>query len=130
MNDNVRGASAMAEWPASPGRRLRTSRIWTRSRRFCGGAIRPHRAGALLHDPAAGAHEGTSTWRMGSRFPLAVDGTALQLRRTALRELHRDTPRLRRRHLQHKLLVAYIVSDEGYALPVACEFIENPARSM
>ncbi len=29
----------------------------------------------------------------------------------------------------HKLLVAFIVSPDGYALPVACEFIENPGES-
>jgi hypothetical protein len=28
----------------------------------------------------------------------------------------------------HKLLVAFIVSADGYALPVACEFIENPGE--
>jgi len=29
----------------------------------------------------------------------------------------------------HKLLVAFIISSDGYALPVACEFIENPGES-
>lgn len=67
-------------------------------------------------------------WRAGGRFQLAVDGTGLY----AFAERHCENC-IETRHASgvvtysHKLLVAYIVSDEGYALPIACEFIENPS---
>jgi len=66
-------------------------------------------------------------WRAGGRFPLAVDGTGLY----SFAERHCENC-IETRHASgavsysHKLLVAYIVSGEGYALPVAFEFIENP----
>lgn len=66
-------------------------------------------------------------WRIAGRFLLAVDGTGLYS--------------FGRRHCQHcietrhesgvvtyshKVLVAFIVSESGYALPIAFEFIQNP----
>ena len=66
-------------------------------------------------------------WRVGGRFPLAVDGTGL----CSFAERHCENC-IETRHASgavtysHKLLVAYIVNGEGYALPVACESIENP----
>ena len=69
-------------------------------------------------------------WRSGGRFLLALDGTGLW----AFRERH--CPHcVRTQHASgavsygHRLLVAFIVSPDGYALPVACEFIENPGES-
>jgi len=69
-------------------------------------------------------------WRSGGRFLLAVDGTGLW----SFRERH--CPHcVRTEHApgavtySHKLLVAFIVSADGYALPVACEFIENPGEA-
>ena len=66
-------------------------------------------------------------WRVGGRFLLAVDGTGLY----SFSERH-CVHCIETRHesgvitYSHKVLVAFIVSDDGYALPVACEFIENP----
>ena len=69
-------------------------------------------------------------WRSGGRFLLAVDGTGLW----SFRERH--CPHcVRTQHASgavtysHKLLVAFVVSADGYALPVACEFIENPGEA-
>jgi hypothetical protein len=66
-------------------------------------------------------------WRVGGRFLLAVDGTGLY----AFSQRH--CPHcIETRHdagtvtYSHKVLVAFIVSENGYALPIACEFIENP----
>jgi len=66
-------------------------------------------------------------WRVGGRFLLAIDGTGLY----SFRERH-CAQCIETRHesgvitYSHKLLVAFIVSDSGYALPIGCEFIENP----
>lgn len=66
-------------------------------------------------------------WRVAGRFLLAIDGTGLY----SFRERH-CAQCIETRHesgavtYSHKLLVAFIVSDSGYALPIACEFIENP----
>lgn len=66
-------------------------------------------------------------WRTGGRFPLAVDGTGLY----SFAERHCENC-IETRHASgsvtysHKLLVAYIVNGEGFALPIAFEFIENP----
>lgn len=69
-------------------------------------------------------------WRSGGRFLLAVDGTGLW----SFRERH--CPHcVKTEHASgavtysHKLLVAFIISADGYALPVACEFIENPGEA-
>ena len=66
-------------------------------------------------------------WRVGGRFLLAIDGTGLY-------SFHRRhcAHCIETQHssgavtYSHKLLVAFIVSADGYALPVACDFIENP----
>ena len=66
-------------------------------------------------------------WRVGGRFLLAIDGTGLY----SFRRRH-CAHCIETRHdsgvvtYSHKVLVAFIVSDNGYALPIACEFIENP----
>lgn len=66
-------------------------------------------------------------WRIGGRFLLAVDGTGLY----SFREHHCEHC-IKTEHesgvvtYSHKVLVAFIVSANGYALPIACEFIENP----
>lgn len=63
------------------------------------------------------------------RFLLAIDGTGLY----SFTKRHCDNC-IETRHASgavtysHKLLVAYIVNDEGYALPIAFEFIENPGK--
>ena len=66
-------------------------------------------------------------WRVGGRFLLAIDGTGLYSFR------HRHCEHCIETHHQsgsvtysHNVLVAFLVSENGYALPVACEFIENP----
>lgn len=65
-------------------------------------------------------------WRVGGRFLLAIDGTGMH----SFSEPHCEEC-LRTEHssgtvtYSHKLLVAFLVSQEGFALPVACEFIEN-----
>lgn len=67
------------------------------------------------------------SWRIGGRFPLAIDGTGLY----SFRQKHCEHC-IETRHqsgqitYSHKLSVAFIVSPDGYALPIACEFIENP----
>jgi hypothetical protein len=65
-------------------------------------------------------------WRVGGQFLLAVDGTGLYS------FTHRHCEHCIETHhasgavtFSHKLLVAFIVNAEGYALPIACEFIEN-----
>jgi hypothetical protein len=66
-------------------------------------------------------------WRVDGRFPLAIDGTGLY----SFRNRHCDNC-IETQHssgtltYSHKVLVAFIVSSDGYALPIACEFIENP----
>lgn len=68
-------------------------------------------------------------WRLGGRFLLAVDGTGLYSFRErhceACLETHHDSGVVT---YSHKILVAFIVSSDGYALPVACNFIENPGQ--
>ena len=65
-------------------------------------------------------------WRVGGRFLLAVDGTGMH----SFSEPH-CLECLKTEHANgtvtysHKLLVAFLVSQEGFALPVACAFIEN-----
>ena len=65
-------------------------------------------------------------WRVGGRFLLAVDGTGMH----TFREPHCEEC-LKAEHsdgtvtYSHKLLVAFLVSQDGFALPVACQFIEN-----
>jgi hypothetical protein len=67
-------------------------------------------------------------WRVGGRFLLAIDGTGLYA------FARRHCPQcIETRHesgavtYSHQVLVAFIVSENGYALPVACEFVENQA---
>ena len=68
-------------------------------------------------------------WRVNGRFLLALDGTGVYSFHSRHCEHCIET-----RHesgavtFSHKLLVAFIVNAEGYALPVACEFIENPGK--
>ena len=68
-------------------------------------------------------------WRVGGRFLLAIDGTGLY----SFHERH-CAHCIETVHASgavtysHKVLVAFIVSGDGYALPIACEFIENPGR--
>ncbi len=66
-------------------------------------------------------------WRVNGRFLLAVDGTGLY----TFRERHCPHCCVTEHAsgvvtYSHKILVAFIVSADGYALPIACEFIENP----
>jgi hypothetical protein len=66
-------------------------------------------------------------WRVDGRFLLAIDGTGLysfSQRHCAhcIRTQHKSGAVT----YSHKVLVAFIVSHDGYALPIACEFIENP----
>lgn len=69
-------------------------------------------------------------WRAGSRFLLAIDGTGLY----SFRERHCEHC-IETRHesgavtYSHKVLVAFLVNAEGYALPIACEFVENPGKT-
>jgi hypothetical protein len=69
-------------------------------------------------------------WRVGSRFLLAIDGTGLYSFRSRHCKHCIET-----RHesgvvtYSHKILVAFIVSADGYALPIACDFIENPGTA-
>jgi hypothetical protein len=64
---------------------------------------------------------------VGGRFLLALDGTGVYSFRSRHCEHCIET-----QHesgaatYSHKLLVAFIVSADGYALPVGCDFIENP----
>jgi hypothetical protein len=66
-------------------------------------------------------------WRVGGRFLLAIDGTGLY----SFHNRHCEQC-IESRHesgtitYSHNLLVAFIVSEDGYALPIACEWIENP----
>ncbi len=66
-------------------------------------------------------------WRVGGRFLLAPDGTGLYSFR------HRHCPHCIEAHhasgtvtYSHNVSVAFIVNEQGYALPIACEFVENP----
>jgi hypothetical protein len=66
-------------------------------------------------------------WRVDGRLLLATDGTGLyafRLRHCAqcIETVHTSGATT----YSHKVLVAFIVSENGYALPIACEFIENP----
>jgi hypothetical protein len=68
-------------------------------------------------------------WRMGGKFLLAIDGTGLYSFSTRHCEHCIET----KHHsgtvtYSHKILVAFIVSTDGYALPIACDFIENPGE--
>lgn len=69
-------------------------------------------------------------WRVDGRFLLAIDGTGLYTFHDPHCEHCIET-----RHpsgvitYSHKVLVAFIVSENGYALPIACEFIENPGTT-
>jgi hypothetical protein len=66
-------------------------------------------------------------WRVDGHFLVAVDGTGLY----AFRQRHCEHC-VETHHASgavtysHKLLVAFLVSEDGYALPIGCEFIENP----
>ncbi len=66
-------------------------------------------------------------WRVGGRFLVAIDATGLY----SFRERHCEHC-IEKRHPSgtmtygHQVMVAFLVSADGYALPVACEFIENP----
>ncbi len=65
-------------------------------------------------------------WRVQGKFLLAFDGTGMY----SFSEPHCEEC-LKTVHgngtvtYSHKLLVAFLVSQDGFALPVACEFIEN-----
>ena len=67
---------------------------------------------------------------IGGRFLLAIDGTGLY----SFRRRHCEHC-IETRHdsgavtYSHKVLVAFIVSDNGYALPIVCEFVENPGAA-
>ena len=70
-------------------------------------------------------------WRVGGRFLVAVDATGLY----SFPERHCEhciEKCIEKRHpsgtvsYSHQVLVAFLVSGDGYALPIACEFIENP----
>lgn len=66
-------------------------------------------------------------WRVGGRFLVAIDATGLY----SFQERHCEHC-IEKRHpsgtvtYSHQVMVAFLVSADGYALPVACEFIENP----
>ena len=66
-------------------------------------------------------------WLVAGQFLLAIDGTGLYAFRHRhcehCIETHHDSGTVT---YSHKVLVAFIVSENGYALPIACEFIENP----
>jgi hypothetical protein len=66
-------------------------------------------------------------WRVDGRFLLAIDGTGLysfsQRHCAHCIETHHKSGAVT---YSHKVLVAFIVSHDGFALPIACEFIENP----
>ena len=69
-------------------------------------------------------------WRVSGRFLLAIDGTGLysfSQRHCAhcIQTQHKSGAVT----YSHKVLVAFIVSQDGYALPIACEFIENPGEA-
>jgi hypothetical protein len=66
-------------------------------------------------------------WRVDSRFLVAIDGTGLYSFKNRHCEHCIET-----KHssgvitYSHKVLVAFLVCADGYALPIACEFIQNP----
>ena len=66
-------------------------------------------------------------WRVDGQFLVAMDATGLY----SFLERHCQHC-IEKRHAsgtvsyEHQVLVAFIVSAGGYALPIACEFIENP----
>lgn len=66
-------------------------------------------------------------WRVGGRFLVAIDATGLY----SFPERHCEHC-IEKKHPSgtvtygHQVLVAFLVSADGYALPMACEFIENP----
>lgn len=65
-------------------------------------------------------------WRVGGRFLVAIDGTGMY----SFSERHCEDCLVThhtdgRVTYSHKVLVAFLVSADGFALPMACEFIEN-----
>ena len=65
-------------------------------------------------------------WRVGGRFLMAIDGTGMY----SFKERHCEDCLVTQHSdgrvtYSHKLLVAFLVSADGFALPLACEFIEN-----
>lgn len=129
MNDNVRGASAMAGNLARlAGEKVQDVPHLDTLEKVLRGSDPAHieRVLALMIRRLV-RMKALDGWRVGGRFPLAVDGTGLY----TFAERHCENC-IETRHASgavtysHKLLVAYIVNDEGYALPAACEFIENP----
>lgn len=65
-------------------------------------------------------------WRVNGKFMLAVDGTGVY----SFNERHCEHCIVAQHEsgavtYSHKALVGFIVSQNGFALPVACEFIEN-----
>lgn len=66
-------------------------------------------------------------WRVGGRFLLAVDGTGVY----SFRKRH-CAHCIETRHpsgtvtYSHSVLVAFLVNTDGYALPIGCEWVENP----
>jgi hypothetical protein len=66
-------------------------------------------------------------WRVGGQFLLAIDATGLYSFRSRhcehCIETHHKSGVVT---YSHNLSVAFIVSADGYALPIACGFIENP----
>jgi len=69
-------------------------------------------------------------WRSDGRFLLAVDGTGLwSFPRRHCPHCVKTEHKSGAVTYGHKLLVAFIVSRDGYALPVASEFIENPGET-
>ena len=66
-------------------------------------------------------------WRVGGRFLLAIDGTGLySFRRRHCAHCIETKHESGTITYSHALLVAFIVSTDGYALPIACDFVENP----
>lgn len=69
-------------------------------------------------------------WRVNGRFLLALDGTGVySFRRRHCEHCIETRHKSGATTYSHKLLVAFIVSADGYALPVACDFIENPGMT-
>lgn len=66
-------------------------------------------------------------WRIGGRFLVAIDATGLYSfpKRHCEHCIEKQHPGGTVSY-SHQVLVAFLVSTDGYALPIACEFIENP----
>jgi len=68
-------------------------------------------------------------WRVDGRFLVAIDGTG----QFAFAKRHCEHC-IKTEHksgaitYSHNVLVAFLVSQDGYALPLGCEFIENPGE--